>query len=411
MIIAHLARACYPFQSPGGLESHVYHLTLELARLGQRVELYLPPPTTGQTVDDPAWRENVRSHYLPYTTVGLFRRNSIPDRLLNYPLFSRELGLAVRRAAYRPDIVHAHGLAGWGYARQGYDNVPLVLNPHGMEEFKNTSRAKGLAYTPFRGMLRQTAQNARAVIATDAALIREVESFLAVEPARVALVPNAVALDELDEATRLADLKELTARYELGDDQSFVMLSVGRLEANKGFDIMLEALTEAGPTLSELWPGWVWLVVGSGSEEGRLRQIIERRGLIRRVKLVGGVDPITLHGLYELADLFVQPTRYEGSSLVTLESLAHAKPVLASRTGGLPDKVFEDGTFENGRLVPPGDAHKLAAGLLELARLPPTERQRLGRNGRTLVETAFSWQSAARRTVELYETILANPKL
>ena len=48
----------------------------------------------------------------------------------------------------------------------------------------------------------------------------------------------------------------------------------------------------------------------------------------------------TLHAWYDAADLFVHPTRYEGSSLVTLEAMLHRRPVLATRAGGLPDKVI-----------------------------------------------------------------------
>ena len=407
MIIAHLARACYPFQPYGGLERHVYQLTLELARLDHRIELYLPPPTTGQLVTDPAWRENVRSHYLPYTTFSLFRRNSIPDRLLNYSLFSRRLGQAVGRASYRPAIVHAHGLAGLGYASQKKLVAPLVLNPHGMEEFKARSWAKQLAYGPFRTLLRQTAARSAAVVATDDALVPEVERYLAVGPARIATIPNAIALDELDQPIPAAALQELAARFWIASENRLVFLSVGRLEANKGFDVMLQALARLRSTLDAGWAGWRWIVVGSGSQKIQLEKQAARLGLTDRVGLVGPVDTDSLQGLYQLADIFVHPTRYEGSSLVTLEALARRLPVVASATGGLPDKVFSSGQFENGRLCPPDDPAALANALLELARLSPAARQQLGQRGRALVESRFSWPAAARQTVALYEQLLS----
>ena len=66
-----------------------------------------------------------------------------------------------------------------------------------------------------------------------------------------------------------------------------------------------------------------------------------------------------LHALYARADVFVHATRYEGSSLVTLEAMAHGLPVVATRAGGIPDKVVDG---ETGRLVAPGDVDALARG-------------------------------------------------
>src|SRR5262249_43659102 len=77
----------------------------------------------------------------------------------------------------------------------------------------------------------------------------------------------------------------------------------------------------------------------------------------------GPVDERTLHALYARADVLVHPTRYEGSSLVTLEAMAHALPVVATRAGGIPDKVADGVT---GLLVPRGDRTALAAALATL---------------------------------------------
>ena len=67
--------------------------------------------------------------------------------------------------------------------------------------------------------------------------------------------------------------------------------------------------------------------------------------------MAGRLEDAALHAWYEAASLFVHPTQYEGSSIVTLEAMAHRRPVVATTAGGLPDKV-RDG--ETGWLVPPG---------------------------------------------------------
>jgi glycosyltransferase involved in cell wall biosynthesis len=109
-----------------------------------------------------------------------------------------------------------------------------------------------------------------------------------------------------------------------------------------------------------------------------------------------------LHALYAICDAFVHATRYEGSSLVTLEAMAHARPVVATRAGGIPDKVVPE---ETGWLVEPGDVAGLRAALLECAR-DPERRVRFGRAGFERLRERFLWPGIARRTVALYEHLL-----
>jgi len=103
-------------------------------------------------------------------------------------------------------------------------------------------------------------------------------------------------------------------------------------------------------------------LVGDGPERAAVERAVEQAGLQRHAILAGRLTDSDLHGLYEVASWFVHPTLYEGSSLVTLEAMAHGLPVVASRTGGLPDKVHHG---VSGFLVPPGDAEALATRIKE----------------------------------------------
>jgi glycosyltransferase involved in cell wall biosynthesis len=99
-----------------------------------------------------------------------------------------------------------------------------------------------------------------------------------------------------------------------------------------------------------------------------------------------------LHGWYRAADVFVHPTLYEGSSIVTLEAMAHGLPVVATRAGGLPDKVVPGLT---GWLVDPGDPAGLSRAISE-ALQDPVRCADLGRSARIRVEDQFSWPAAVR---------------
>ena len=127
-------------------------------------------------------------------------------------------------------------------------------------------------------------------------------------------------------------------------------------------------------------------------------------GLGCRIHLVGRVADDEMHAWYAAATLFVHPTLYEGSSLVTLEAMAHRRPVVATAAGGIPDKV-EPGV--TGWLAPPGDAPALAAALRS-ALANPRRLTAMGRAGRAVVEREFSWTAVTDRLLALYEEVLAH---
>ncbi len=182
--------------------------------------------------------------------------------------------------------------------------------------------------------------------------------------------------------------------------QDTVLLSVGRLEQNKGFHILAEALG-ALAHLGALSGRWRWVVVGDGPYRGTLERAIDRAGIRPHVTLAGRAEDPDLHAWYEAATLFVHPTLYEGSSLVTLEAMAHSRAVVASNAGGLPDKVRP----ANGWLVEPGRPSDLAAALSGAL----DQRQRLaamGAAGREIVEREFAWPAVTSSLIDLYRQLL-----
>ena len=120
--------------------------------------------------------------------------------------------------------------------------------------------------------------------------------------------------------------------------------------------------------------------------------------------MTGRVSATDLHGWYEAATLFVHPTLYEGSSIVTLEAMAHRRPVVASRAGGLPDKVIPGVT---GWLVPPGNEEALA-GAIGKALADTARLHTMGIAGRALVDKEFSWRAATDRLLNVYGELLAH---
>jgi glycosyltransferase involved in cell wall biosynthesis len=340
----------------------------------------------------------------------------ILDRTLRYPRFALRLGEAVadRVRSGTVDVVHAQGLTALGYGRARLRDpalrAPLVMNPQGMEEHK-TSGLKRLALTRLRALSREAARLSDRVIATDAATREEVPRHLGVDPSRVVVLPNGIDPEELKAATPKDPDRVVRDALPSAAGAFPLFLSVGRLEAYKGLDDVVQALDHLHRS-EELPARWAWVVVGEGRDRDRLtrrimaRELLARsrggRGIASHVHWAGQVGEGLLHALYACADVFVHTTRYEGSSLVTLEAMAHGLPVVATRAGGIPDKV-KDG--ESGRLVEPGDVEGLARSLAELAQ-DAALREAMGSRGQKRALEGFAWPAIAARTVALYEELL-----
>ena len=410
MKIALVARSVYPFHGYGGLERHVYDLARALIERDVRVTLITRPPSGDAHWDASAIHPDLAIQFVPYHTFPLAGRRgtTVIDRSTAYPIFGVRAGRRASElvAAGEADLVHGLGASVLGYARLRQSaKAPLVLNPQGLEEFGATdpkrARLKRAAYLPLRRAVLACAAAADAVIATDKALEPVVLRHLKISPDRMRTIPNAIDLRAVDALTDPAVVGELRGKHDLALGER-VLLSVGRLEASKGFHVLLRALAAVRDHGSLEGDPWRWVVLGDGPYRPTLQMLASELGLESHAYFLGRVPDQELHAWHELATLFVHPTLYEGSSLVTLEAMAHRRAVVASAAGGIPDKVRRG---ENGWLVPPGDPSALAgtisSALSDLARLA-----HYGLAGREIVEREFSWTTAGDQTVALYRELL-----
>jgi glycosyltransferase involved in cell wall biosynthesis len=338
------------------------------------------------------------------------RGTTVIDRSTAYPWFGYRAGRLALSLVQQGgiDIVHGLGASVLGYARarrhasQTGASAPLVFNPQGLEEFgasgPSQTWGKRIGYGPLRAAVRACAAAADRIIATDRALEPVVIRHLHPEAGRLCTVPNAIDLEELDAWTRAGAGAEMRKRHGIQANE-LLILSVGRLEANKGFDQLAGALASAsreGHALARR--AWRWVLVGAGSQQAAIARAIADCGIGARVVMAGRVGDRDLHAWYEAASLFAHPTRYEGSSLVTLEAMAHRRAVVATIAGGLPDKVRPS---VNGWLVPPGDIAALA-GAIEGAAQDDRRLKAMGLESRGIVERGFAWSTVIQRQIEIY---------
>jgi glycosyltransferase involved in cell wall biosynthesis len=335
------------------------------------------------------------------------RGTTVLDRSTAYLLYGLRAGRLARAMASdgEIDLVHSFGASGLG-AVFGRLDAPLVMNPQGLEEFGATGRRlpalKRFGYAPLRWAVREVARRADCILATDVSLEPTVVRHLRPRSGQMQTIPNGIDLVAAGALAGPAEGRLIRQRHGIQPGE-LVFLSAGRLEFNKGFDLVPAALARAsgpGSTLSAA--GWRWVVVGSGPYRAEIERQVSMHRLESHVILAGRATESDLHGWYEAASVFVHPTRYEGSSLVTLEAMAHRQPVIATIAGGLPDKVIPN---HNGWLVEPEDVGALAAALTDAA-AEPTRLVPMGLRSREIVERQFAWSVLVDRYLELYRDLI-----
>ncbi len=174
------------------------------------------------------------------------------------------------------------------------------------------------------------------------------------------------------------------------------VLCLGHLAPEKGFDLALTAFA----SLVERFPQARLVIAGDGPARTELEQQATDLGIAEAVNFVGWVSPEKVPALLNSATAVVVPSRQEGFGLVALEAAHMARPVVATRVGGLPEVVVHEQT---GLLVEKEDSKALAEAIAFLLDHPETAR-RIGEAARCRAREVFSWE----RCVDAYDDLYRN---
>lgn len=268
----------------------------------------------------------------------------------------------------RPAVFHAHLTwplaAKWGLAAAVAARIPAVVaTVHLFPDFEPGPSARLQQALLARGVDRY--------IAVSGAIAARLHDVLGLPPTKIEVIRNGVE-------------PSIPA---IGDGARTV-LAVARLVPQKGIDVLIRATAQLDATV---------LVAGDGPERAALEAAAGGR-----VQLLGRRSDVP--ALLASADVFVLPSRYEGTSLALLEAMGAGKAVVATAIGGT-DELVRDGI--DGLLVPPDDADALAAAIGRLLD-DPQLRARLGASAAARVAADFSATAAAERVVAVYREVLVD---
>jgi glycosyltransferase involved in cell wall biosynthesis len=293
--------------------------------------------------------------------------------------------------ALRPDVVHvqyvAPGLAAVAAARLA--RVPRVL---------------ATIHSPASGVRAKLFVNAAAHLCDSIICVSEnlerfwfsgsalLEPGLPLSTRRHWTVHNGVDVDALEAAARSTDRDGVRRSLDL--DEGPVIGVVGRLRAEKGQRVLLEAL----PQVLRDVPEAQLLVVGDGPDREALGALALRLGIAHAVRWAGFVPPEQVSRFYAAMDVLAVPSDFEGFGLVAVEGMAVGLPVVATQAAGLREVVVDGAS---GWLVPPRDPGRLASALVKTL-LEPGDARRMGTAGRARARTCFSRERFEARTRWLY---------
>src|SRR5689334_14971141 len=203
------------------------------------------------------------------------------------------------------------------------------------------------------------------------------------------VIENGVDAVGLDRTTPRAAEERTRVRARLGAGEGvFVWVFVGRLEKQKGVDVLLDGFARLAGA-PQLW------IVGDGSLKGELEAQARKLGVHDRVRFEGAVADAS--PFYWGADAFAIASRWEGLPLALLEAQAAGLPVVAAAAGGVAEAIREGTT---GCLVPREDPAALAAAMQQISTQPELAR-RLGYEAARQAREEWSWE----RMVSAYEVL------
>jgi len=401
----------------GGQGIYIYYLAREFQRMGHEVEVIASPPL-------PEVSQGVVLHCLRSLSV-YHPESSLRTSLLRvrnpvdlYELCATRQGLFVEPLTFgfrayaklrelckrrRFDIIHDNQGLGYGLLLMKRLNMPVVATIHHplpIDRQADLEQANGLRerwrirkFYSFIPMQAFVSRRLERVITVSQSAAKKTELFFGVPAEKLRVIYNGI------------DTEIYSRNEEAGQSRDGLIMVGNTDDRKKGVLFLLKAL-------QLLREDRIKLTIVDDAERHSLyaddvgplpsygSELVERLDLDGTVRFTGRLTAEELAQHYSAAQIAIVPSLYEGFGLPAAEAMACGTPVIASTGGALPEVVGDAGM-----LVPPGRADALAAAIRQL--LNDKQAQlRMSEAGRKRVEENFSWEQAARRTLEVYREVL-----
>jgi glycosyltransferase involved in cell wall biosynthesis len=349
---------------------HDREILKSLAKLG--VEVFIPLPK-GELYDDiTGWHIFQTPRHIKY-----YYEYNI--------LFVPSIYALVREKKFNILRIHSPTIAPLGFIFKKIFNLPLVGHYHHLEDDR------------IKTIINQYCIRDYDLITTDSNFsARQIVKKFAVQTDKIAVIGNGVD----DKYRPLAKDNELLRQLGLDKKNQVIILYLGVLEPRKNIHFLLDVFSMV---LKEK-PDLKLIIAGTGSSFRKLKQYADSLHLSQSVLFTGYIAESEKIKYYNLADIFVFPSKLEGFGLSLAEAMACGVPVIASSSSSIPEVVGDSGILIDG--------YKKEKYCQEIVHLVEDIdlRNELSEKGRKRILQSFSWKKAGALSKEAFQNILGTKK-
>ena len=377
----------FPPRIVGGIASHVYNLSRDLARMGV--------DTCVVTCDFPGAPQREEVNGVHVVRVDSYKTPSPDfatwDYLMNVNM-QKEAATIISDLNGRVDLIHAHDwlVANAAIGLKNIFRVPLVATIHSTE----IGRRNGL-HTNYERMIHETeawlAHEAWKVVCCSKYMVSHIKWAFGLPEDKVVTIPNGVNAHMF---TQGFNKREFRSKFASPDEK--IVLFVGRLVYEKGVHVLISAIPRVLAGVNAKF-----VIVGDGYIRDSLMGRVRNMGLADKTTFTGFLDEQSLRFLFQCADVCVVPSLYEPFGITALEAMAAKVPVVVSDTGGLTEIVEHDKT---GVKVFANSAESLAWGINRIL-LDPSYAELIKSNAYSRVLETYNWSRIAEKVKILYQWI------
>ncbi len=390
----------------GGQVVYVLELAKRFSRLGRRVDLVTRRFEDQPEVDEV--NENFRVWRIPFGGRKFIRKEDMHDCLGD---FVTNFLSVVRNRGAQYDVVHSHYWdAGWAGQKIAEElGIPHVHTPHSLGWWKRHNMGSEMDEQDmekryrFEERIREeflVYQTCDHVIATTEPQTEILQEQYNVLERHVTVIPPGMDENRFS-PVRQQERVDLRQRYDL---QPHDVLTVGRMAANKGYDLLIQSM----PTLLELVPD-ARLIAAIGSEDSRrdeqgiaeLKTVAKKAGIADKVVWVQYIPDEDLANYYRASSVFALSSRYEPFGMAAVEAMACGTPTVVTVHGGL----FELIDFGNQALFADPNRPVEYGTMLAIPMLYPTLANELSIEGARFARRNFGWTGIAKRILSIFDSV------
>ncbi|RZD43081.1 MAG: group 1 glycosyl transferase [Thaumarchaeota archaeon] len=393
MKVALVCPASLPATQFGGIVFLAVDLAREISEMGHDVTIY----TTDLDFDNSSNKFNKKLPRIENFEKFTINRTHV---WFSLKLFFVNSSMSKQIENDRPDIIHTIGLRSYqsivAWKTSKKLNIPLIVSDQGgltTHPFLHESNLfLRILYKIQNYFIKQIINHATAISVANE---YEKEIFESLNKnSRIKIIRNGVNLKTLVSKQNFRKKYEINSKF---------ILFVGRFSRSKGIENLIHALDiiKNEESFSDIC--LVIMGVDFGYQQ-KMEELIKNSGLSRNIIVIKNPPREDVISAYGESEFLILPSQWELSPLVPLESFAFKKPVISTKSHGIPFTVQDN---KNGILVEPDNPVQLADAIKKLL-LDEDLRERLGISGYNFVHEECNCESMAKNSVELYKEVLEN---